>query len=397
MRLAYLINQYPQPSQSFIRREIAAIETHGHSVLRYTVRPFEGKLHDARDQADAERTTAILGRGKVGLILGCVTAAISSPVRFAKAFAQTLSYARRSERGLLVNLFYLIEAVWLSNELRAKGVTHLHAHFGTNSTTVAHLQNLLGGPRFSFTCHGPEEFDRPLEIGLSTKISAAHCVVGISQFTRSQLYRWCDQSQWHKLHVVHCGVDALFLEHPPTPVPDVRQFICVGRLSEQKGQLVLIEAAGKLLESTRDFKILLAGEGDMRKLIERRVVELGLSEHVRLLGTQSNDDVRRLIIESRAMVLPSFAEGLPVVFMESLALGRPVITTTVAGIPELVRDRQSGFLVPAGDVDALAKAMKECLDTPATRLTDMGLLGSLSVRQHHDAAIEATKLIDLFR
>jgi colanic acid/amylovoran biosynthesis glycosyltransferase len=396
MRLAYLVNQYPQPSQSFIRREIAAIESKGHPVLRYTVRAFDGKLHDPRDAAEAEKTTAVLGRGKVGLILGTLLAAVTQPARFCAALFQTCRYARRSERGLLTNLFYLIEAVWLAKELRSKNITHLHAHFGTNSATVAHLQNMLGGPRFSFTCHGPEEFDRPLEINLADKIAAAYSIVAISQFTRSQLYRWCDRTHWGKIHVVHCGVDDLFLASTPTPVPNVNQLVCVGRLSEQKGQLILIEAAAKLRESIADFRILLAGDGDMRQPIEERIAQLNLGDQIRLLGTQSNDQVRQFILESRAMVLPSFAEGLPVVFMESLALGRPVVTTTVAGIPELVQDGKCGFLVPAGDVDRLADSMNTVLKTPIDQLTSMGEFGATQVKSRHAANTEASKLISLF-
>ncbi len=396
MKLAYLVNQYPQPSQSFIRREIAGIESHGVPVDRFTVRRFDAPLADARDEAERERTTSVLGAGKTMLLLNTF-GALSSPGRFFRALMQTIRYGRKSERGLLVNLFYLVEAATLAKMLRAKNITHLHAHFGTNSTTVAHLQHLLGGPEFSFTCHGPEEFDKPLEINLADKISAAKFVVGISDFTRSQLFRWCEHDQWHKIHVVHCGVDSLFLSGAASPVPDVRQFVCVGRLSEQKGQLILIEAAAKLRETHREFRIVLAGDGPMRQVIEARIAQVSLGGHITLLGTTSNDKVRELILGSRAMVMPSFAEGLPVVFMEALALGRPVITTTVAGIPELVEDGKSGFLVPAGSVDRLAAAMARCLDTSIDKLTEMGAAGAQAVHSRHDAGIESKKIIALIQ
>ena len=118
------------------------------------------------------------------------------------------------------HLIYLAEACLLRRWLTELGIDHVHAHFGTNSTTVAMLCRMLGGPPYSFTMHGPEEFDAPRSLSLRDKIHHAAFVVAISEFTRSQLCRWAPSEDWHKIHVIHCvGVSPMFLEHGPSPIP----------------------------------------------------------------------------------------------------------------------------------------------------------------------------------
>jgi glycosyltransferase involved in cell wall biosynthesis len=168
-------------------------------------------------------------------------------------------------------------------------------------------------------------------------------------------------------------------------------------LAEQKGQLVLIEAAAILKSEGVHFEILLIGDGEMRGEIEAQIASHGLEESVRILGWKSNKEVREAILSSRAMILPSFAEGLPVVIMEALALGRPVLSTYVAGIPELVDATECGYLVPAGAVDELARAMKEILSASVEALRAMGRAGARRVAERHDACVEARRLGRLFR
>ena len=321
--------------------------------------------------------------------------AASSPIRFCRALALACSVGRKSQRGMLRHVAYLAEACVLRDWLSRVGIEHVHAHFGTNPAMVAMLCQAVGGPRFSFTVHGPEEFDRPEMLGLPEKIRRAAFVVAVSEFGRSQLCRWCGQEQWPKLHVVHCGVDEKYLDHELTPVPPEPRLLCVGRLCEQKGQLVLIEAAAALKAAGVSFQLVFIGDGPMRGQIEELIHRHGLDGSVTLAGWQSGEAVRAAILSSRAMVLPSFAEGLPVVLMESLALGRPVVSTFVAGIPELVEPGKSGWLVPAGSADALANAMREAIECPASRLTEMGQHGAKRVAVQHRAAAEAAKLARL--
>lgn len=397
MKIAYLVNQYPKVSHSFIRREIVGVEASGIQVARFSIRSCESELVDEVDKLELEKTRFVLEIGKIGLLFALLRVAITQPICFLNALWLMLQVGWYSERGVLRHLAYLAEACVLLGWFSELGIAHVHAHFGTNSTTVAMLCRALGGPPYSFTVHGPEEFDKAKAIALEEKIKRSAFVVAISSFGKSQLYRWCEHEQWSKIHVVHCGVDELFLTQAHIAVPNQPHLVCVGRLCEQKGHLLLIEAAGQLVAEDLPFMLVLVGDGPLRTEIETMITRLGLQDHVEITGWASNNDVQQHILNSRAMVLPSFAEGLPVVIMEALALSRPVISTYVAGIPELVEQGLSGWLVPPGAVEALATAMREALQTPVEKLEEMGRVGALSVAQRHDAAIEASKLATLFR
>ncbi|MEQ9459388.1 MAG: glycosyltransferase [Phycisphaeraceae bacterium] len=394
MRIAYVVNQYPKVSHSFIRREIAALESLGHEVDRYSIRATEG-LVDAADLAEAEKTRVLL-RG-LGPLLAAVTwCKLTRPARWVSASFAAWKLGRRSERGLLRHLVYLMEAARLMADLAQRPVDHVHAHFGTNSAAVAMLARRLGGPTWSFTVHGPEEFDKVPAIGLGMKMEEADAVVAISSFGRSQLMRWMPAGRWDRIAEVHCGLDAMFLETEPTPIPDTPRLVCVGRLCEQKGQLLLLEAVARARSAGRTVALVLAGDGEMREEIERRIDELGLRDVVTITGWVDASRVRQEIETSLALVLPSFAEGLPVVLMEAMALGRPVLSTYVAGIPELVRDPENGVLVPAGDVEALTRGIERLVDTDRTTLTEMGAKGRALVLDRHSAVTEARKLVEVF-
>ena len=222
-------------------------------------------------------------------------------------------------------------------------------------------------------------------------------MIAISSFGRSQLWRWCRAAEWPRVRIVRCGVDAAFLERGPQPLPPAPQFVCVGRLVEQKGQLVLIDAVARLAAQGIEFQLVLAGDGPMRPQIEAAIKVHRLEERVRITGWLSNEAVRAEMLAARLFVLASFAEGLPVVLMEALALGRPVVTTYVAGIPELVQNGVNGWLVPAGDPVALADTLARLLQTPPDQLAAMGRSGAEAVRAAHDARREAGKLVELFR
>ena len=393
MRIAYLVNQYPQPSQAFIRREIRALEAQGVEIARFTVRRYRGKLVDPADQEEQSKSVSILDQGPLVLMKDTLLAAIRSPGSFLKALRLTWQHARRGDRGRLVQLVYLAEAATLKRLLGQAGASHIHAHFGTNSTEVALLCRMLGGPSYSFTAHGPEEFDRVIALHLRDKVHHSAFTVCISSYGRSQMWRWIDFDDWQKVKVVHCGVDEQFLAiGEPSAVPDSVDFVCVGRLVGQKGQLVLAEAARRLRDAGERFCIHLLGDGPLRGEIEGFISAHRLEEHVKLHGFASNAEVRRRIVEGRATVLPSFAEGLPVAIMESLALGRPCVTTYVAGIPELVHPGETGWLVPAGDAGALTSAMSQALRATPAELTCMGRRGTERVRQRHDIAQEAARL-----
>ncbi len=397
MRIAYFINQYPKVSHSFIRREILALERNGFEVLRVALRGWDAELVDDEDVREQARTRYVLQDGLKGLVWPVLQALRAQPQRFFATLALALRMGRRADRAWPYHLVYLAEACRMLPLLREFGAQHVHAHFGTNSTEVVMLAQSLGGPTYSFTVHGPEEFDKPQFIHLGEKVRRATFVAAISSYGRSQLWRWVEYAHWAKVKVVHCGLERAFHEVPAVAIPAAPRLVCVGRLCEQKGQLLLMQAAGLLAEQGHTFEIVLAGDGEMREEIEALIAHYGLQTRVRITGWISSDQVRTEILAARALVLPSFAEGLPVVIMEAMALRRPVLTTYVAGIPELVRPGENGWLFPAGAVQELADAILDCLAQPAETLQRMGEAAYHRVLERHAIDTEAAKLAELFR
>ncbi len=395
--LGYLINQYPKVSHTFIRREIAALEASGTHVRRFAIRGWDADVPDPEDAAEQRRTTYLLQGGASRLALQAAAWMLAHPRRAWRGWLRMRALARDAARPWPWHLAYLAEACRLVSACEGGAIRHLHAHFGTNAAEVAALAHAMGGPSYSFTVHGPEEFDDARGLKLAEKAGTATFVIAVSSFGRSQLYRWLSAGDWPRVHVVHCGIDAAFTEGAGQPVPDVPRFVCVGRLCEQKGQLLLIDAVATLRSRGLACHLVLAGDGELRPQIEAAVLAAGLQDAVHITGWIGSQRVRSEILQSRALVLPSFAEGLPVVLMEALALGRPVISTYVAGIPELVRSGTEGWLVPAGDARALAGAMADALLMPAAQATRMGAAGRERVAARHAISNEAARLKTLFR
>ncbi|WP_085796461.1 glycosyltransferase family 4 protein [Falsiruegeria litorea] len=397
MKIAYVLNTYPQPSHSFIRREVQALERQGFDITRLAMRRSEAALVDARDQGEAAQTTYVLDRGAFGLFGDTLRQAIRAPIKTAKGFFLAWRMGRASQIGVLRHFIYLAEAAHVARRCRADEIEHVHAHFGTNAAAVAMLSHVLGGPRYSFTVHGPEEFDAPHTLSLGDKLDHASFAVGVSAFGRSQLCRWASFAAWDRLHVVHCGIEPAAFEHS-TPVPDgPLRLVAIGRFVEQKGQMVLIRALEHLKEAHPDTQLALVGDGEMRNDLEHAVTDAGLGDMVRFTGWLDQDGVRAEIEQAHALVMPSFAEGLPMVIMEAMAAARPVIATYIAGTPELVVEGQTGWLVPAGDDFAFAKAMEMLAAAPTEGLARMGETGRARVLQRHDIDDQARKLGDLFR
>ena len=244
MKIAYLINQYPLISHTFIRREIQALEALGTEVLRISIRP--GDVLDAADQPESQKTRTLLSVGALGFLLSTLAALVTKPLGFCRALATALRCGFKSHRGVLRHLVYLAEALALARWLRKENISHIHAHFGTNSATVAMLACRYADLTYSFTIHGPEEFDQPVALSLPEKITRAAFVVAISHFGQSQVFRWCPYDQWHKVHVVRCAVDPTYLDTTPQPLPTEPNLVCVGRIGPEKGQERTVEAGALL-------------------------------------------------------------------------------------------------------------------------------------------------------
>ena len=394
--LAYLTSQYPKVSHSFIRREILALERRGWEIARLSIRGWDGALVDPADISELEKTNFVLKDGALALAMAVLSQMIRAPRRFLSALALTLRMTRPSDRPALWHFIYLAEACWIAPRLARRGIGHIHAHFGTNPAEVAMLVSQLEDISYSVTIHGPEEFDRAPAIHLGEKIRRAAFVVAISSYCRSQLYRIIEQRHWCKVRVVHCGIDSQFSALDAVTPSQAPRLVCVGRLCGEKGQLLLVQAAAVLAREGRNFQIILVGDGDDRGAIEALIAENNLQDLVYITGWASAERVRHEILAARALVLPSFAEGLPIVLMEAMVLGRPVLSTYVAGIPELAIDRVTGWLFPAGSQEDLVRAMRACLDAPADILKTMGDLARARALERHGIEEQTDMLASLF-
>lgn len=397
MQIAYLINQYPQISHTFIRNEIAGLERAGFSVSRIAIRGWDTDLKDPADVNERTKTTYLLEKGMHEPLVALWKSFLKTPLKTLRALKCAMTMSADSERSPLYHIIYLGEACIVRDILRRNDISHVHAHFGTNAAEVAMLTKELGDISFSFTVHGPEEFDRSQQLKLKEKVNAASFVVGVSSFGRSQLYRLSDGIDWPKIHVVHCGLGDDFLKAPYVPYSDTPRLVCVGRLCEQKGQIILVRACALLKKRGLNFEVLLVGDGEMRHDVEHEISVAKLHREVKIMGWRSSEEIRDLLTDSKGLVLPSFAEGLPVVIMEAMSLGRPVISTYIAGIPELVRDGTEGLLVYAGSEVDLANAMELLLTMNQNKFQEMGASARERVQTRHCADKEALKLAELFR
>lgn len=401
MKLAYLVNTYPQPSHSFIRREVQALERADWQIHRFALRSDRQRLVDPADIAEDSRTEHILAKGLWQIAKKALPFAARRPMTALRSLRLALSCGARGGGGVpgtggrLRHLIYWLEGVFLAARCHDLRLPHIHAHFGTNSATVAMLAAEVGGLSFSFTVHGPEEFDAPHAHSLSEKMTRAAFTVAISSFGRSQLCRWSDVALWPNLHVVHCGIEPWRFP-APAPLPDgPKRLVAIGRLAEQKGFPLLVQAMALAAPHVPDLHLTLIGEGPFRPLLETSIARSGLNGQITLTGWLDEAAVRDHLARSHALILPSFAEGLPMVVMEAFAAARPVIASAIMGVPELV-SRETGWLVPAGDSTALADAIRAFAVTPNDRLAVMGALARDTVLAHHDITREAKKLAVLF-
>lgn len=394
--VAYLTGEYPKASHTFILREIAALRALGVLVRPASVRPEGvGDLIGPEEEAAAAETFYVLDVAKrpAALLAAHLAALARAPRRYLAALALALRTGRPGARGTLWQLFYFLEAGVLARHLRREEVTHLHNHFADSSANVAMLTAALADIPFSFTLHGPAELFEPESWHLGEKVARATFTVCISHFARSQAMLFSDPGHWSKLRIVHCGVHpARYDVPPPAPRPGLR-LLFVGRLTAIKGLRVLFNALGALRATHGDITLTLIGDGPDRAWAEAEARRIG---GIELLGHRSQGAVAEALADADVLVLPSFAEGVPVVLMEAMAASRPVIATRVGGVAELVEDGVSGRLVAPGDPEALAEAILDLAADPGARAR-LGAAGCARVRAEFDAETEARRLLALFQ
>lgn len=390
-KLAYLTGEYPRASDTFIQREVAALRELGHEVLTCSIRRTGPEhLVGPEQREEHARTFQVLQTAKNPLtLIKTHWRWMKRPRRYMSALHLAWSTAPKGVRGRLFQLFYFAEAGVLAAHLADEGVEHLHNHIAKASCTVAMLVNALSGMPYSFTIHGPDIFFEPHHWRIDQKAANARFVACISEFCRSQLMCFADADHWSRFHIVHCGIDPERYSEPPAH--DGNRLLFVGRLAGVKGVPVLLDAIGRLRHRHPQLHLTLIGDGPDRASLEARVSAEGLNEVVSFLGYRSQDEVAAELARTDVFVLPSFAEGVPVVLMEAMAAQVPVVTTQIAGVPELVEDGTSGRLVPPGDSEALAKALSELLSDPDRRRS-LGAVGRSKVSANYDMRKEAAWL-----
>jgi colanic acid/amylovoran biosynthesis glycosyltransferase len=397
LTIAYLTNVYARSSDTFIRSEVLALRARGHTVHTFSVRRAEADQHVGQEVLSEQASTDyILLHSLVSLVLGFVAFALRRPGRMLRTLSLAWRIRPKGIKGAALQLIYVIEAAYLARRLMALRVQIMHNHIAENSASVAMFASLLSGVPYSMTVHGPGIFFHPKQWALGEKIARSAFTACITHFCKSQCMLFSDPEDWPKLEIVRCGVGASFVDVEPVPVPLAPRLVCVGRICAEKGMLLLVQAVAQYIAEGGDCELVMVGDGPLRGAIERLVEQRGLQGKVRILGWQSSESVRAELEQSRALVLPSFAEGLPVVVMEALALGRPVVTSAIAGIPELVLDGQNGWLVPPSSMEGLVAAIRAVAEATPERLDAMGRLGAASVARLHSIEREVGKLEQLF-
>jgi glycosyltransferase involved in cell wall biosynthesis len=265
--------------------------------------------------------------------------------------------------------------------MKQRQLDHLHVHFGGAVAAVGMLTAQMWQVPFSLTIHGPEELLDFNAYHLREKIAAARFVICVSDFCRSQLYLHTPPSDWSKFKVVRLGVDPVMLSprknppmvsalagaHQTAGAERILEMVSVGRMVPQKGHRILLEALQLLHERGLSLHTTFIGGGPDLAELEERIRLQGLGEFVTCTGALSHDQTLAYLRRADLFTLGSFAEGIPVALMEAMSLGLACVSTTIAGIPELLRSGVDGLLVPPGNAAALADAVESLLHDPALR------------------------------
>ena len=399
MRIAYFTSAYPRATDTFIQREVLHLRQQGHEVLTFALR-VPGLDHNVSELVKSERdkTHYLLPVNILVLVFLNLKWLISQPKKYFNVLKLAFETSRAGCKGLLFQFFYFQEALLLAKKLLEHQISHLHNHFGDSSGTVTMLASQLASIPYSITIHGPHIFFEPLDWALREKVKHAAFIVCISHYCKSQLMLFSDQADWHKLKIVHCGVDIseyLFTPKVNAGENQLTKLLYVGRLAGEKGVPVLLQSLVELKKQGLQFHLTLYGDGADRKLLEQLVSSHGLNTYVTFAGFADQQTIRNALINSDLFVLPSFAEGVPVSLMESMAVGVPVISTYVGGIVELITPEHSGVLVSPSDIDGLSNAITKYISDAEFRL-QISKNARQKIENDFNLRLELAKLETLF-
>ncbi len=397
-RVAYFMTEFPRKTDTFVQREITSLRELGAEIQTISLRRPDDDLMVGPEQVHHREQTSYLLDGGASSLLRALLGQIRQPGRTRSGLAMALRLRQPGLRGSLYQLFYTAEALLLAEALRQGRHSHVHAHYGDVSSTISLIGARFAGVRSSFTLHGPGVFFEADRWHLGDKVDESDFVSCISWFCRSQAQLLGRSESADHLHIVHCGVDpARYPDDPERAAPsDVDFRVCfVGRLDHVKGVSLLIDAVAELKEAGLRVGADLVGDGPDRTRLERSVAQSGLSEQITFHGALSQQEVAEILTQVQAFVLPSFAEGVPVVLMEAQAASLPVIASQVGGITELVSHRETGLVIAPGHMDQLVEAIRELAHDPQLRHR-LGRAGRARVEGDFTSVTEAARLLYLF-
>jgi glycosyltransferase involved in cell wall biosynthesis len=367
MKLAYLLSEYPTLGHTYLLREVQQLRSQGWDIQTISVRRPGSRpspLSPAETQ-ELQATWYVLGDHSFEHLTCHVETLARRPLRYLRGLRAALRFGKFHPGQTARALAYFAEAIWVGHRLHKSGITYVHSVY---STTVALILSRIYDIHLSMTLHGPAEFTDPVGFAIAEKVHAAELVCSISYFGRSQVMLWSSPEDWHKVHVTPLGVDATgweLSEFRDQPLPF--ELISAGRLTAIKGFPLLLEAVAELQRLGRDARLTLAGDGPDRGMLEDLAKKVGIADRVMFAGWKNQDALRQLYRRSDLFVMSSFAEGVPVVLMEAMAIGIPCVAPRINGIPELIRDGIDGLLFTASDVTELVCALLRIMDDSAMR------------------------------
>ncbi|HWH10006.1 MAG TPA: glycosyltransferase [Solirubrobacteraceae bacterium] len=398
-RLAYVVSRFPHVTETFIVRELNAVRADLDEEIELfsLFPPVDPTVHPSA----ARWVAGLHPGGRPAAVIAAVARwLVERPLTTTHAAAALVAAHRRSPRLAARNLAAFGLACAHARSARALGIRHVHAHFATYPAVAAWTISQLTGATFSFTAHAHDIY---LDTSFLPRLLAdAAFAVPISAYGRDILLR--EGAAPDRVHVIHCGVDpAAYAFAPRTPPPaGVVRMLCVASLQEYKGHRFLLRALATDDPPLRRIHLELAGRGELRDELESLSRDLGLEHRVSFLGPLTEPEIVAALARAHAFVLPSivvpgtgFTEGIPVSLMEAMASGTPVIASSVAGVPELVIDGETGLLaVPADEVD-LRRALTRLLTEPQTAIAERSLAARRIVERQFDLAASAAQMTRL--
>jgi colanic acid/amylovoran biosynthesis glycosyltransferase len=383
-KLLYLIGQFPAINHSYLLAEVRHLRRLGLDVSVVSVsrpdRPLEKLSPDEREEA--ARTYYVKSVPAAQAALLNIGEFLRHPLRCFRGLIFALGLAGGSKR-VVYHLAYFFEAILVGRRMRQCGASHVHASF---SATVALITARTFPVTMSFGVYGFGELHDPTSTHLAERIHGSLFVRSISRHGRGQLMLACSRSQWGKLVYVPLGIDAT--EFAPTTSRAVSSppcLLCVGRLAPEKGQAMLLEAVAALRAEDRPVCLRLVGDGPDRVWLENRAVELDIASYVDFRGWVNQARLMALYAETDMFVLPSLAEGIPMVLMEAMAMRIPCVAPRITGIPELIEDGVHGMLFAVADVEDLTRTIRVLLESPE-RCEQMGRQARNRVARDYDMA-----------